>query len=173
MSLFTIGILSFIFSSYSSPEPAKIEWISLEQALELNKSNPKAIFIDVYTDWCGWCKKMDASTFVNPTIAKLMNKHFYAVKFDAEQKEIVNFKEEEFKWVDNGRRGYNEFAATILQGKLSYPSYAILDEKLDLLTVIPGYREAKEFEPMLVFLGEKKYESSTYPEFAESYKAQP
>jgi thioredoxin-related protein len=164
--------ITFLFLSNSAPEPAdKIEWLTIDQALEKNLDNPKSIFVDVYTDWCGWCKKMDATTFVNPKITELMNEHFHAVKFDAEQKASVNFNGDTYKFVANGRRGYNEFAATILQGKMSYPSYAILDENLKLVTVIPGYREVKEFEPMLIYLGEKKYTSQTYPEFLNEYNA--
>lgn len=164
--------LTFLFLSNSNPKPVeKVEWLSIEKALEKNLDNPKSIFIDVYTDWCGWCKKMDATTFVNPKITKLLNEHFYSVKFDAEQKESVDFNGDNYKFVPNGRRGYNEFAATILQGKMSYPSYAILDENLKLVTVIPGYREVKEFEPMLIYLGEKKYTSQTYPEFLNEFNA--
>ena len=43
-------------------QESKIKWISIEEAEKLNKENPKKIMIDVYTDWCGWCKKMDKDT---------------------------------------------------------------------------------------------------------------
>ena len=26
----------------------------------------KIVMIDVYTDWCGWCKRMDRDTYANP-----------------------------------------------------------------------------------------------------------
>ena len=69
----------------------KIQWMSIEEAyaLTLTESTPKKIFIDVYTDWCGWCKRMDKATFQNPEVAAYMNAHYYNVKFDAEQKESI------------------------------------------------------------------------------------
>src|SRR5210317_2561338 len=87
--LLLIGSLQTVFSQ----ENNSIHWLSFEQAVELQtqEGNSKKIFIDVYTDWCGWCKKMDKNTFNHPVIAELLNTKFYAVKFDAESKEPVNF----------------------------------------------------------------------------------
>ncbi len=171
--LLLIFPLSFLLLS-NSPKPVEtIKWLSIEEALELNKKNPKGIFIDVYTDWCGWCKKMDATTFVNPQVTELMNKHFYAVKFNSETyKNKLEFNGQEFNFNPSmGRRGVHEFAVSILQGKLSYPSYAFLDEKLNLVTVVPGYRESKEFKGMLIYLGEKRYEKQSYQDFVAEYEA--
>ena len=64
----------------SESKSDKIKWYSFEEAYQLNKKKQKKIFIDVYTEWCGWCKKMDAETFANPLIAKYMSEHFYCVK---------------------------------------------------------------------------------------------
>ena len=77
--------------SQAAPSTDKIKWMDFEEAVAMNQKKPKKIFIDMYTDWCGWCKKMDASTFVNPVIVKYMNDNFYAVKFNAERKDAVNF----------------------------------------------------------------------------------
>ena len=79
-------------SLYSQDNQAKVNWVSIEEAQILMKKEPMKIFIDFYTDWCGWCKRMDAQTFANPIIAAYLNKHFYAVKIDAEQSEPITFK---------------------------------------------------------------------------------
>jgi len=77
--------------------------------------------IDVFTDWCGWCKKMDAETFSNPEIAKYVNELNYAVKFNAEQKADITFQGKTFKYVDQGNgKGYHELAAALLS--TSFPS---------------------------------------------------
>ena len=52
--------------------------------------------MDVYTDWCGWCKRMDATTFENPAIAKYMSENFYCVKFNAESQKEVTFKGQKY-----------------------------------------------------------------------------
>ena len=125
-----IGFLFFSCNSSNSTSgnshpDGEINWMSWEQAIEMNKKAPKKIFIDMYTDWCGWCKKMDKSTFIEENVVKVMNDNFYAVKFDAEQKEEIVYKGQAFKYVPSGRKGYHELAAAFLNGKLSYPSFVL------------------------------------------------
>ncbi|NLA50280.1 MAG: DUF255 domain-containing protein, partial [Bacteroidales bacterium] len=74
-----------LFSQASSPaSETGVRWYSMEEAEKLYNKSPRPIFIDTYTDWCGWCKKMDNETFTDPVIADLLNSKFYPVKFNAE-----------------------------------------------------------------------------------------
>ena len=130
---------------------AKIKWMTVEEAFAATQKNPKKIFIDVYTDWCGWCKKMDRDTFDKAEIAEYMNKHFYAVKFNAEQKEDIVLGDQTFKFIANGRRGYHQLAAALMNGKMSYPTVVVLNEKFKLLQPIPGYRDQTEMKKVLEF----------------------
>jgi thioredoxin-related protein len=145
---------------------AQVKWLTIQQALELSQKEPKKIFIDVYTDWCGWCKRMDAVTFNHPVIAEKLNKDFYPVKFNAESKEPVVFAGTTF--INEGRS--HQFAIALLQGQLSFPSVAFLDEKLVLLVVQPGFKTASQFEPILDFLGQDIYKSQSYDQFIASFK---
>jgi thioredoxin-related protein len=166
--LLLIGLfltLMIHFNSLESYGQEKIRWYSIEQVQELNLEHPKKIFIDVYTDWCGWCKKMDATTFQDPKIIKQLNDHFYAVKLNAEGKDDIKFKNRIFKFVPQGQRGYHELAAAFLQGKLSYPTTVYLDENLNLIQPIPGYLTVKDLEPILIFLGEDRYKNQSWQEF--------
>ncbi len=70
-------IALFALIGVSAMAQDKIQWMSFEETVERCTQKPKMVFIDVYTDWCGWCKRMDASTFANPVIAQYMNEHFY------------------------------------------------------------------------------------------------
>ena len=69
-----------------------IHWISLEEAQEKMKSEPKKVYIDLYTDWCGWCKVMDKKTFSHKQVIDFMNTHFYCVRLHAETKDSILFK---------------------------------------------------------------------------------
>jgi len=158
------------FSSLESYGQEKIKWYTIEQVQEMSVNQPKKIFVDVYTDWCGWCKKMDATTFQDPKIIKQLNDHFYAVKLNAEGKEDIRFKSRIYKFVPQGQRGYHELAAAFLQGKLSYPTTVYLDENLNLIQPIPGYMKVSDLEPILIFLGEDRYKNQTWQEFlTQSY----
>ena len=127
-----------------------------EEAIERSSTdaNPKKIFIDVYTDWCGWCKKMDATTFSDPKVAAYMNENFYMVKFDAESTADVEYKGKVFTFRKQGTRGFHELAYNLLQGRLSYPSVVFMNEKQELLSPVPGYREADEFLQIARYFGD-------------------
>lgn len=125
--------------------------------------------IDVYTDWCGWCKKMDAETFNHPVIAEYINEHFYPVKFNAESTDSILFGGKVFKNENLGPRSSHQFAIALLQGKMSYPSVAYLDGNLQLLGTIPGFFTAKDLEPLLNFIAEGKYASTTMEEYQKTF----
>src|SRR3954463_14417926 len=99
-----------------SQDAKEIHWMTFKEALAKNEKAPKKIFIDVYTDWCGWCKKMDASTFTNDSIIQYMNKNFYAVKLDAETKDTIKYKGVDYVFVPQYRS--NGIAPYFLNGKL-------------------------------------------------------
>ncbi|WP_158840641.1 thioredoxin family protein [Polaribacter sp. L3A8] len=148
-----------------------IKWLGFEEAIKLNKKNPKPILIDVYTDWCGYCKKMDLNTYSNKTIGDYINKNFYAVKLDGEGKKDILFNEHTFKYQKEGRRGYNQLAATLMDGKLSYPTTLFLTEKEELLDRIPGYLDTETMEKVLVYFSEKIYETKKWGEFDKDFKS--
>jgi len=95
-SLFVVAGL-FITSMKPVAVGETVKWMSFEQAMEKSKSEKRKIFIDVYTDWCGWCKVMDKNTFSEANVAKILNEEFYPVKFNAEQRENIIFNGTTFK----------------------------------------------------------------------------
>ncbi len=164
-------LLIALISIYSySLHAQKVNWISWNEAVEMSTSanSPKKVFIDVYTDWCGWCKKMDKDTFQNPEVAKYMNDNFYMVKLDGEGKEPIEFRGKTYKYVPSGRRGYHELAAALLQGRLSYPTVVFLDEDLNVLSPVPGYQKPEPFLNIARYFGDNIYKDTDW----KTYSAQ-
>ncbi|MFP4556888.1 MAG: thioredoxin family protein [Bacteroidales bacterium] len=147
-----------------------VNWYTFEEAIELNKKEPRKIFIDLYTDWCSWCKVMDEKTFSHPDIAEYLNNNFYPVKFNAETDEKIEFQGRVFEKSGSGRRSPHDLAAALLQGKMSYPSVAYLDESSQLLTAVPGYMTPSQMEPILVFFGEDHYKTTGWEDFSNSFE---
>jgi thioredoxin-related protein len=170
-TLFTLTVMT-VSSALSAWKPAetkpadKITWITLEEADKLRHNEPRKILIDVYTDWCGWCKRMDATTFSDPELVKYVNENYYAVKLDAEQKEPITIGGETYDYDSNaGRRGSHRIAQKLLQGKMSYPTIVFLDEHMNMIQPLLGYREAKEMQTILEYLATEAYKSSPWEEW--------
>lgn len=162
-----IGLAIMMFTATNAQE--KVKWYSIEEAIELARENPRVLVIDVYTDWCGWCKRMDANTFADPAVAETLNTHFYPVKLDAEGKEDVVIGDRTFKFVDNGRRGYHEIAAVVTKGRLSYPTISYVDGQGKVLEASPGYKDAEQFKVYLAYYQEEAYKTETFQDFSAAY----
>ena len=160
----------FGMSHITAQTAEKVKWYTIEEAQELNKKEPRKFLIDVYTDWCGWCKKMDADTFNDPAIAKYINTNFYPVKFNAESKDPVEFSGHVIKNEGKGTRDPHPFAAALLNNKMSYPSVAYLTEKLEMIGAIPGYYTPEKIEPLLHYIVEEKYtENITLEDYQKTF----
>jgi len=55
-----VALLLFLFAHSAF---GQVNWMTFEEAEIKYQEEKRKIFVDVYTDWCGWCKKMDANTF--------------------------------------------------------------------------------------------------------------
>lgn len=169
---FLAAIMMFALSCTAQTQESETEtinWVTFEQAVAMAEKEPKNIFIDFYTSWCGWCKVMDKNTFANPVIAALMNKYFYAVKFNAEGKDPVEFKGKTYNFVPQGNRGYHELAAGIMQGKMSYPTFVFLTPTMEIITPISGFVKPEEFEPIVTYMGQNLYKPESGVEW-EAYR---
>ncbi|MEE0082743.1 MAG: DUF255 domain-containing protein [Paludibacteraceae bacterium] len=145
----------------------KINWLTFEEAVKRNTEKPKKIFIDVYTDWCGWCKKMDQTTFLDKEVIAYMNENFYAVKFDAEQSGSIEFMGHTFINPNpmGSKKGTHQLATALLQGKMSYPSYVFMSETNIGITVLPGYANAEQLLNALKYIATNAYLDTRWDDF--------
>jgi len=148
--VFAFIITALVSQGIFSQEPG------FEEALYLAKSENKKVIVDIYTDWCGWCKKMDKDVYENKSIKKITDKSFVIVKLDAEGTDKIKY---------NGTE-YTEAGLALFFEAQGYPTTVFLepDGKLieykynnNTMKNLPGYFKADEFKKMLKFIRDEKY----------------
>ena len=147
MNMKKILLTLLIAFSAVAVQAQEIKWMTLDEALEAQQKNPKPIFMDVYTDWCGPCKMLDKNTFHDKDVVDYISKNFYAVKFNAEGNESVTYKGKKYSnpnYVANrrGRNSVHEF--TYFLKVRAYPSMMIFDSKGNVKEPIIGYHKPDE-----------------------------
>ena len=163
-----VGFTGLLFTSFRLPDKDKINWITLDQLNSLYAKNPKPILIDVYTDWCGWCKQMDRTTYRDHKLSSYINDKYYAVRFNAESTDTVLFNHK--KYAFNQQYKTNDLALYLTFGRLEYPHTIFLSSPAAQPAPLSGYMKPKEMEGPLKFFGEKADASTTFVEFSKTLK---
>jgi len=151
---------------------AEIQWLTLSQAMDSVKVKPKKVLVDFYTDWCGWCKQMDAKTFKDLQVAKYVNEKYYAVKFNAEKEGpiIIGDSVYTIQLSSTSKRTAHPIAQQMMNGKMSYPTIVYLDENLSILSSVPGYMSPVDIEPVLLFFGDNHYQKQSWEDYQVDFK---
>ncbi|HAX14985.1 MAG TPA: thioredoxin family protein [Leeuwenhoekiella sp.] len=169
-----VFLMIAICSAGSLSAQEKIKWMSFGEALKAQKKEPRKIFMDVYTDWCGPCKLLDKNTFQNPDVAKYVNQNYYAVKFNAEGTESIDYQD--FVYTnpnyDPKRKGRNSQHLFAHAMKINaYPSIVFFDEKGNLIQPLPGYKTPQQLELFLKMIESDDYLEITTAEAWEEYQS--
>jgi thioredoxin-related protein len=165
LMIFTIAIT---ISSFIVPAGNEVNWISLKEFNELYSKNPKPILFDVYTNWCGWCKEMDRTTYKNVKLVQYINEHYYAIKLNAESPDSLVFNEKKYGY----KRKYksNELAEYLLYNQMQFPTTVFLPTIDATPAPLPGYLSARDMEAPLKYFGEGFYKSQSFVEFNKNIK---
>jgi len=137
--LFALNVLADSGPGDGNNRKNEIEWLTIEEAQQRVEAEPRKVFVDVYTDWCGWCKRMDKTTFQDEDVVSYVNENFYAVKLDAEGAEKVMFNGQEF----------TEQSLARAMRVSSFPTLVFFTADFQTFQPVPGYRKADEFRKML------------------------
>ncbi|HEY9869131.1 MAG TPA: thioredoxin family protein [Candidatus Obscuribacterales bacterium] len=110
-----------------SGQKSQLVWLNdLSRSLDLARRSNKMVLVDVYTDWCGWCHKLDKDTYSHPDVIKFVNSQFVCLKLDAE----------------DGGQGQGFAQKYRVRG---YPCIMMLDASGNQRGVFYGYRAADQF----------------------------
>ncbi len=151
--LLTAVVIGGIFIGSKPNEP--VEWKKFSGGLEASLENGKKSLVYVYTDWCGWCKKMESQTLYNQDVVSYLKDKFVTVKLNAESGEKHSYLNKTFTEREIAR----EFRIT------GYPAVVFFDEKNEPITVLPGYVDASNFMVILEYISENHYKTIQFDDF--------
>ena len=167
--LYLFGFVLVLCSLAAFKKKDTTQWISLDEAQKQLSVSKKPVLIDLYTDWCGWCKVMDKQTYANKNVAAYLKENFYAVKVDAESKGKISWMGKQFAF--NPQYKTNEFAIYLTRGQLSYPTTVIIPTDDSGPQAIPGFLKPADFELILKYFGEGKYGKVSFDDYRKNFKA--
>lgn len=151
-----------MYSSGAGAGDNALVWRSFNQGLTEAKKSNKKILVDVFTDWCKWCKVMDKETYGNSEVISLLNQYFVVVKLDAESNKRVTY--------DN--KTFTERTLASAFGVDGYPATLFLDPDGLLITSADGYIKAPMFIDILRFIGEDHFKTMKWEEYLEKKSKQ-
>lgn len=152
-----LALILLTFAPLTNAQEAKVNWMTLEEAVAAQQDEPRKIMMDVYTQWCGPCKMMMSRTFTSKQVIAYINENYYAVKFDAESPNPVQFKGQTFEnpgWRQNvrGRNSTHQLSRAL--GVNAYPTLVYMDEEAEIIAPISGYKTPAQLEMYLKFFNE-------------------
>jgi thioredoxin-related protein len=136
------------------------KWREFGEGLEEAEAEEKPVLVDVYTDWCGWCKRMDKTTYADGTVLAYLEEAFVPIKMNAESKERTQFGDDEYTYIQIARG----FRVT------GYPTTLFLDAEGKHITTVPGYMKPEQFLTVLRFIGDGHYKTKSFEEFRTEQK---
>lgn len=158
VALGLIGVAAFINSELGSSQgkgDGKVTWVSFNEGMAKAKAENKKVILDVYTDWCTWCKKMDSDVYTDAKVAQIMNEKFVAIKLNAEANKSIQY--------ENTSYTHAEFSQAL--GVTGYPATVFFGTDTKPITLLPGYVDAERFASILHYIGDDHYKTTSFDDY--------
>jgi thioredoxin-related protein len=167
--LLFLSVFAIILLSAGEHDKSHVNWMNFADVSSNLQKEKRLVLIDVYTDWCGWCKVMDNKTYSNKKVVDYLQDKFYAVKFNAETKDDIVWEGKIYHY--NTEYRCNELALYLLHGQMAFPTTVIIPKDGSQPQAIPGYLPTKDFESIVKYFGEDKYGNIPFEEYQKSFKS--
>jgi thioredoxin-related protein len=165
--LVLLGVFAIAFYSFEKSvppsAPGPIVWHSFDEGTLLARNSNKKVLVDVYTDWCSWCKKMDSEVYANKEVLDVVREHFILVKLNAESGNALSFRGNKISEADFARE----------LGVTGYPTTLFFDQNSNPITDFPGYAAPERFAKVLQFIGMDYYKTVSFQEYVASNSPRP
>lgn len=172
-------LLAPLFAIAQDHSTSKVHWVSIEEAQAAAAKDGKPLLIDMWTPWCGWCRKMDAATFNDERTAAFINANFHAVSFNAEGGDTITFNGTVLTNPDyrpenaRGRNGTHQFAqgTAVVNGGIGYPTIVYITAKGELIGPDQGYKSPEDIEVVLNYVSSGSYTTVPLADYKATFQS--
>ncbi len=133
----------------------ELQWTNYTDGVRKASAENKKVLIDVYTDWCGWCKRMEKDTYSDEDIKNYLTQNYILVRLNAESdvKETV------------GQEVMTQTEIAKAYRVNGYPTTIFLSTDGQPITSVPGYMKPDEFMLVLKYIGGDYYKKMGYQDY--------
>ncbi len=151
LKIFALIALYFASTSFTFKPATDLKWMAWNEGYALAKKKKKIAMIDCYTEWCGWCKRMDKDTYSDESIQKKIYENFIPIKLNPELNQTYTLDGKQY----NGQ----QLLALLSNNQISgYPTiiFIIPNGKANTIELSVGYSTAVQFHKVLDDMKAKK-----------------
>lgn len=185
ISALLVGLLLMASPAVYAGEPAAVaggdsgavEWLKFDAALQAASAGDKHIMVDVYTDWCGWCKKLDRETYADPAVKQVLAESYISSKVKGDSDGPLNVKSQPkvedgktlIQFVPSDQAQITEKQLARAQFRVTgYPTILFFAADGRMITKLSGYQNAETFKNILNFIKDDLYEVMSYQDYLKS-----
>jgi thioredoxin-related protein len=134
-----------------------LTWYKYDEGLAKAKKEKKHVVLHFYTNWCGWCKRMDKQTFADQQVRRVLNEDYVTIRVNGQSGENVS--------IDGKDATERQVAG--MYGVRAYPITWFLKPSGERIAPKSGYCSAEEFLYILNWVKDDLYEKMSFQEFVQ------